>query len=91
VTGVGLHAVVYLDEDGDLSMTLIPQRLGTLSPSEAEARDIFLSEAETGTAEMLATMIERLAKLVPVDCSDSGYATDVDELVREIRKGALLS
>jgi hypothetical protein len=91
MTGVGLHAVVYLDEDGDLSMTLIPERLGVLSARELEARDVFLEDAETGTPLMLATMIERLSELVPVDCKDCGFATDVPELVAELRKGAVVS
>jgi hypothetical protein len=40
----------------------------------------------------MATLDENWIEVVfvPVDCSDSGYATDVDGLVREIRKGAVL-
>lgn len=91
MSGVGLHAAVFLDEDGDLAVALIPQRLGKLSPLEIEARELFLSETADGTPEMMASMVERLAKLVPVDCADCGVATDVPGLVRELRKGAVVS
>ncbi|MGK3995018.1 hypothetical protein [Sorangium sp. So ce1024] len=88
---MGLRAVVALNEEGDLSMSFTQKRRGAMTASEAKACDIFEAEAATSSAEMLATMLERIAQLVPVDCEDCGIATDVPGLIRELRKGAVVS
>jgi hypothetical protein len=89
--GVGLRAVVALNEDGDLAMSFTQRRRGVMTENESKACDIFEAEAATSSAEMLATMLERISQLVPVDCEDCGIATDVPGLVRVLREGAELS
>ncbi|WP_438029110.1 hypothetical protein [Sorangium sp. So ce233] len=74
-----------------LDVRLAPQRDGRMTAAEQAARDLLEGELAEGTPEMAATLVERLAALVPVACLDCGEETDAAGLVRALREGAELS
>jgi hypothetical protein len=84
IDGVGLVAVLI---DGEID--LVPRREGKLSPTESAAVDI-ASEDEPATPEISASRLERIGALVPVFLP-CGHRADVAEVVKKIRKGAVLS
>lgn len=89
--GVGLMVDAMLDESGGLALCLSVERLGELSPGELEAKALLDRTPVRATVEMRASLLEQLAALVPVRCSDCGVEADVAALARALRKGQVLS
>lgn len=90
MSGVGLSAEVALDEDGALNVALLAEREGKMSPGELAAKALLDGMPPRCTVEMRASLLEQLAALVPVRCSDCGVKADVAALARALRKGMVL-
>ncbi|WP_437927993.1 hypothetical protein WMF37_01725 [Sorangium sp. So ce291] len=89
--GVGLTVEAELDETGGLVVALVVERTGKMSPGELEAKALLDQAPAWCTVEMRASLLEQLAALVPVRCSDRGVEADVAALARALRKGAVVS
>jgi hypothetical protein len=89
--GIGLSVEVALDEDGGMNVALLAERTGKMSPGELKAKALLDEVPLRCTVEMRASLLEQLAKLVPVRCMDCGVEADVPALARALRKGMVLS